>query len=106
MSALCPCYNEINSSVNLCWTHDSAIVLQAQKEREKGNEAYKKKNFRQALTHYDRAIDLDPSDALLHSNKASVYIALDQLDKAKSSCLTAINIAQVGDHHDKKDIAK
>lgn len=43
-------------------------------EKELGNAAYKKKDFDEALIHYDRAIELDPSDITFLTNKAGVWV--------------------------------
>ena len=40
------------------------------KEKDKGNAAYKKKDFATALAHYDRAIELDPDNITFFTNKA------------------------------------
>ena len=41
-------------------------------EKEKGNAAYKKKDFETALACYDRAIELDPLDITFLTNKAGM----------------------------------
>lgn len=43
---------------------------QALDEKEAGNEAYKKKDFDKALLHYDKAVELDPTNATYLTNKA------------------------------------
>ena len=43
------------------------------KEKELGNAAYKKKDFATALTHYDKAIEIDPTDITFLNNKAGLY---------------------------------
>ena len=40
------------------------------KEKELGNAAYKKKEFPEALQHYDKAIELDPDNITFMTNKA------------------------------------
>lgn len=45
-------------------------TLKALGEKEKGNAAYKKKDFVTALAHYDRAIELDPTNFTFLTNKA------------------------------------
>ena len=45
-------------------------LLQAQEEKTKGNEAYKKKDFEAAIEHYDKAIELDPTNITFYTNKA------------------------------------
>lgn len=44
--------------------------MQALKEKEAGNAAYKKKDFAPAISHYDKAIALDPTNMTFISNKA------------------------------------
>lgn len=46
------------------------VVLQAVEEKEKGNAAYKKRDFSTALVHYDKAIELDPTNVTFLTNKA------------------------------------
>jgi stress-induced-phosphoprotein 1 len=46
------------------------FLLQAVEEKEKGNEAYKDKQFDQALEHYGKAIELDPTNIAFYTNKA------------------------------------
>ncbi len=45
-------------------------TLKALGEKEKGNAAYKKKDFVTALAHYDRAIELDPTNFAFLTNKS------------------------------------
>ena len=49
---------------------------EAIKEKEKGNEFYKKKEFESAITHYDKAIELDPVNITYLTNKAGTYLFL------------------------------
>jgi len=46
------------------------LLLQALKEKELGNAAYKKKDFDEALQHYDKALELDPENITFMTNKA------------------------------------
>jgi tetratricopeptide (TPR) repeat protein len=46
---------------------------EAIKEKDLGNAAYKKREFEKALEHYDKAWELDPTNALILINKAGEY---------------------------------
>lgn len=46
--------------------------MQALKEKELGNEAYKKKDFETALKHYDEAFKQDPTNMTYLSNQAGM----------------------------------
>lgn len=46
---------------------------EAIKEKEIGNEFYKKKDFENAIAHYDKAIELDPVNITYLTNKAGIY---------------------------------
>lgn len=49
--------------------------LQALKEKELGNAAYKQRDFEEAIRHYDKAIELDPNNIVFYNNKAGRVIA-------------------------------
>lgn len=51
------------------------------KEKEMGNEFYKKKEFENALSHYEKAIELEPTNITYYSNKAAVYFEQEQYEK-------------------------
>ncbi|PVU88710.1 hypothetical protein BB559_005439 [Furculomyces boomerangus] len=50
-------------------------------EKNLGNAAYKKKNFVEALSHYDRAIELVPTDITFYNNKSAVYFEMGDFEK-------------------------
>ncbi|CAF0835783.1 unnamed protein product [Didymodactylos carnosus] len=66
---------------------------QAEEEKDKGNEAYKKKDFTTALQHYDKAIELD-NNMKYYTNKAAVYYEQGQWDNCIEQCLKAIEIGR------------
>uniref|UniRef100_A0A915IV98 Uncharacterized protein n=1 Tax=Romanomermis culicivorax TaxID=13658 RepID=A0A915IV98_ROMCU len=45
----------------------------AEQEKLLGNESFKKGNFEQALVHYNKAIELEPENAILYSNRSATY---------------------------------
>ena len=47
-------------------------------EKELGNDAYKKKDFEEALTHYNRAIELDPKAIMFRNNRAGSVVLIQE----------------------------
>jgi len=45
-------------------------TIQALEEKEKGNAAYKQKDFATALKHYEKALELDPTNVTILTNRA------------------------------------
>ncbi|XVF57219.1 hypothetical protein PTKIN_Ptkin06aG0186900 [Pterospermum kingtungense] len=50
--------------------------------KSRGDEAFKRKDFHMAVDAYTQAIDLDPTDATLHSNRSLCWIRLGQAEHA------------------------
>ncbi|MGF2531668.1 tetratricopeptide repeat protein, partial [Ralstonia pseudosolanacearum] len=50
--------------------------VQAQKEKDLGNAAYKKQEFEKAIDHYSKAIELDDGDISFITNRAAVYLEI------------------------------
>ncbi|EOA32024.1 hypothetical protein CARUB_v10015267mg [Capsella rubella] len=57
-----------------------------------GNEMFKKGCFTAALKMYDRAIELSPSNATYHSNRAAALSSLGQIGEAVNECEKAIKL--------------
>ncbi|CAF0882979.1 unnamed protein product [Adineta ricciae] len=66
----------------------------AEAEKEKGNEAYKKKDFETALAHYNKAIELDPINMTYYTNRAAVYFEQKQWDNCMKECEKAIEVGR------------
>ncbi|XP_058798627.1 stress-induced-phosphoprotein 1 [Phymastichus coffea] len=67
---------------------------QAIEEKNLGNTAYKKKNFEEALKHYRKAIELDPTDITYLLNGAAVYFEQKEYKKCIEQCEKAIEIGR------------
>ena len=67
-----------------------AIVAEADVFKNKGNESYKAKDFTQALEFYDKAIDTYGDNPTYYTNKASVYMAQKDYNKAVEVCEEAV----------------
>jgi tetratricopeptide (TPR) repeat protein len=54
---------------------DQARVLQ---EKQKGNECFAKKDYLGAIEHYTKALELDPTNIVLLSNRAQCFLCLER----------------------------
>ncbi|OQV11940.1 putative Stress-induced-phosphoprotein 1 [Hypsibius exemplaris] len=70
-------------------TRDAAL---AEKEKNKGNEFYKKGDYPNALKHYSEAIKRNPSHVKAHIRKASILLAMKQPSKAAHSYEKALQL--------------
>ncbi|KAK7790552.1 hypothetical protein R5R35_013068 [Gryllus longicercus] len=67
---------------------------QALREKELGNEAYKRKNFEEALSHYNKAVQIDPTDITYLNNKAAVFFEQKEYEKCIKQCEDAIEVGR------------
>jgi stress-induced-phosphoprotein 1 len=67
---------------------------EAKREKELGNESYKKKDFAKAIVHYSKAIQLDPVDITFYNNLAAVYFEQKDFKKCIGECEKAIEIGR------------
>lgn len=66
----------------------------AEAEKEKGNDAYKKKDFEAALNHYNKATELDPKNMTYYTNRAAVYFEQKRWDDCLKECEQAIEVGR------------
>ncbi len=64
---------------------------EADKLKEQGNEAFRKKDFPAAIQHYSAAIALAPT-SLYFSNRAAVYLTVNKLDEALADSREAVRL--------------
>ena len=57
-----------------------------------GNDMYRRGNFSEALSFYDRAISLSPENASYRSNRAAALTALRRLGEAVKECIEAVRL--------------
>ena len=62
------------------------VKARAAAAKEKGNTFYKEKKFAEALSAYDEAIAIDPSNLMIYNNKAAVYIEMGETQTAIDMC--------------------
>lgn len=66
----------------------------ALQEKDIGNEFYKKKDFDNALLHYNKAIQHDPADITFYTNVAAVFFEQKEYEKCVKECEKAIEIGR------------
>mmetsp|Transcript_91309 Transcript_91309/g.254257 ORF Transcript_91309/g.254257 Transcript_91309/m.254257 type:complete len:593 (-) Transcript_91309:100-1878(-) len=61
---------------------------EAEEFKSRGNELYKKKQFKEALDMYDKAIEKEPNDIVYQNNRCAVLIEMgeDNYDKVLETC--------------------
>jgi len=62
--------------------------------KNEGNDCYKRREFAEALKHYDRAIELDPNDMTYYTNKAAVRFEQKDYENCIKDCEKAIEIGR------------
>lgn len=62
--------------------------------KEKGNDLYKSKQFAEAISAYNEAILLDPTNMTFINNKAAVYFTTKQYDECIEACLMAVDVGK------------
>uniref|UniRef100_A0A914X357 Stress-induced-phosphoprotein 1 n=1 Tax=Plectus sambesii TaxID=2011161 RepID=A0A914X357_9BILA len=67
---------------------------QAIEEKNKGNAAYKEKDFAKAHIHYDKAIELDPTNITFYTNKAAVLFEEKRYDECIEMCKKAVDVGR------------
>ena len=70
------------------------VYFQALKEKDLGNEAYKKKDFATAHLHYDKAIEIDPKNIMYYTNKSAVLFEEGKFDECIELCEKAVNVGR------------
>ncbi|KAF0358385.1 stress-inducible protein [Gigaspora margarita] len=56
--------------------------MSAEEYKTKGNQAFSAKEYEKAIEFFSKAIDVDPSNHVLYSNRSASYSSLKQYDKA------------------------
>ncbi|KAL7747249.1 Hsp90 cochaperone [Sorochytrium milnesiophthora] len=65
------------------------------KEKELGNQAYKKRSFDEAIAHYDRAWELsEEREVTVLTNKAAVMFETDRFDECIELCQKAVELGR------------
>jgi stress-induced-phosphoprotein 1 len=67
---------------------------QALTEKSQGNEKFVAKDFTGALEHYNKALELDPTNATYHSNRAAVYFRQKEYKQCIEECDRGIEVGK------------
>ncbi|XP_076954213.1 outer envelope protein 64, mitochondrial-like [Bidens hawaiensis] len=60
--------------------------------KEKGNAAYKGKQWQKAITYYTEAVKLDEINATFYCNRAAAYLELGSFQQAEEDCTKALSL--------------
>jgi stress-induced-phosphoprotein 1 len=63
---------------------------QAEEEKNAGNAAYKKRKFDEAISHYEKAIELVPEEIVYVTNKATALFEKKEYEKCIEACEEAV----------------
>ncbi|KAF7720933.1 hypothetical protein EC973_005757 [Apophysomyces ossiformis] len=64
----------------------------AKTEKEKGNQFFQKKEYHQAVEHYGRAIELDPTVSVYYLNRAMAYLKLNKFVEVERDCTQGLQL--------------
>merc|ERR1712137_73408 len=62
--------------------------------KEQGNAAYKAKKFDEAIAHYNKAVELDPTDMTFLTNRAAANMEAKRFEECIKDCEEAIQVGR------------
>ena len=68
--------------------------LEAQKLKQLGNNAYKKRDFAIALENYGKAIEQEPTEITYYLNIAAVHLEMKNFTECVNTCNKAIEVGR------------
>jgi len=83
-----------------------AEVKNFEEAKKAGNEAFGRKEYAEAICYYDKAIEFDPNDYIVHNNKATVYFEMKKLARAMLEADMALEIYNTINKPDSVKLAK
>eukprot|EP00455_Lapot_gusevi_P046664 TRINITY_DN617_c0_g2_i1.p1 TRINITY_DN617_c0_g2~~TRINITY_DN617_c0_g2_i1.p1 ORF type:complete len:573 (-),score=284.83 TRINITY_DN617_c0_g2_i1:237-1955(-) len=72
----------------------AATHRQAEEEKNKGNALYKQRKFDEAIAHYTRAFDIEPTNSSYLLNRAAAHLEKKDFDSCVNDCKEAIRVSQ------------
>jgi len=75
-------------------TDEDKKKLEAEEEKKIGNDFYKRKQFDEAIQHYTKAWELDPSNIAYLTNRSAAYFEKGDFDNCISDCKQAVEVGR------------
>lgn len=72
----------MNNTVSEDQDEGDNFKLFSEKLKEQGNEAFQSNDLETAINYYSQAIDIDPDNHVLYSNRSAAYLKNDNKSKA------------------------
>ena len=70
-------------------------IQEANKYKALGNDAFTAKNYEEAITHFSKAIELNPNDHVFYSNRSASYASLGKFEEASGGTLLLDEISEM-----------
>ncbi|KAJ3427486.1 RNA polymerase ii-associated protein [Anaeramoeba flamelloides] len=68
------------------------LIDEALEHKAKGNKCYGSKKWKEAITHYTKAISIYDGDHIFYSNRAACYLKIKMYKSAEEDCTRALQI--------------
>ncbi|KAJ6236728.1 RNA polymerase ii-associated protein [Anaeramoeba flamelloides] len=68
------------------------LIDEALEHKAKGNKSYGSKKWKEAITHYTKAISIYDGDHIFYSNRAACYLKIKMYKSAEEDCTRALQI--------------
>ncbi|XP_059163261.1 sperm-associated antigen 1-like [Physella acuta] len=86
-----PKMNGVSPEIDTTGLSEEEKQIKANREKDKGNEAFGSKDFEESVTYYSRSISLMPT-AASYNNRALAYLKLEKWDQAINDCNSVLNL--------------
>ncbi|CAO3650140.1 unnamed protein product [Mucor fragilis] len=80
------------SNISKASTPPQSRAEKAEAEKAKGNEYFGKKDYKNAILHYGKAVDLDPTVPVYFVNRAMAYLKTNSFLEAEKDCSRGLQL--------------
>ena len=84
--------DEIREQIKYSDLSEVERKFMASREKNKGNECFRNKEYEESYSYYTRSLALDEQNAIVYANRAMVCIRLSNFCQAASDCTQALAI--------------